>query len=120
MDDSAVLIYWIVILALAIIEIAAIWVIFTKADKPGWAAIIPIYNLIVWLDIIGKPAWWVILFFIPFINIYVSLVLYFDLAKVFGKGSGFGCGLILLPFIFFPILAFGDAQYQRPMSSSGF
>jgi hypothetical protein len=88
------------------------WVIFTKAGKPGWAAIIPIYNIIVLLEIVGKPIWWIILVIIlPFIFGIWMLNL---LSKSFGKGVGFTLGLIFLGFIFFPILAFGDAKYKGP------
>ncbi len=102
----------IIYLAIIILMIASLWKIFVKAGKPGWASIIPIYNVIVLLQIIEKPVWWFILFFIPFVNIVIAIIVYLKLAEVFGKGAGFGIGLILLPFIFFPILAFGDAQYQ--------
>jgi hypothetical protein len=101
-------------LLVAIILIASIWKIFTKAGQPGWAAIIPIYNIIVLLQITGKPLWWIILMLIPFINIVIALVLMLALAQRFGKGAGFGLGLFFLGIIFFPILGFGDARYQGP------
>lgn len=82
------------------------------AGQPGWSSIIPIYNLIVWLRIVGRPLWWIILFFVPFVNIVISIIITYQLAKVFGKGVGFTIGLILLPFIFYPILAFGQATYS--------
>ena len=89
------------------------WKIFTKAGKPGWAVLIPIYNMIVMLEIVNRPLWWIILFFVPLVNVIVGIILALDLAKSFGKDSGFAIGLILIGFIFYPILAFGDAQYQR-------
>jgi uncharacterized membrane protein YhaH (DUF805 family) len=98
--------------ALLLLVIAALWKIFTKAGKPGWAALIPIYNIIVLLEIAGKPAWWVILFLIPFVNFIVAIIVSIAVAKNFGKGTGFGVGLAFLGFIFGPILAFGDAQYN--------
>jgi hypothetical protein len=94
--------------------IAACWKIFTKAGQPGWAAIIPIYNWYILCKIVGRPGWWVILFFIPFINFIIGIIVCIDLAKSFGKGVGFAIGLILLGVIFFPILGFGSAQYQGP------
>jgi hypothetical protein len=103
---------------LIILIIASWWKIFSKAGKPGWAAIIPIYNIIVMLDIVDKPLWWIILFFIPIVNYIISLIVFIELAKCFGKGAGFGVGLWLLGIIFFPILAFGDAQYEGPSSPS--
>jgi hypothetical protein len=101
----------IVQLAVVILCIVSMWVIFTKAGKPGWASIIPIYNLFVMLQIVGKPWWWLFLFFIPLVNIIIGILLAVALAAKFGKGVGFAVGLILLPFIFYPLLAFGDAQY---------
>ncbi|MDC0271096.1 DUF5684 domain-containing protein, partial [Akkermansiaceae bacterium] len=89
-----------------------IWKIFTKAGKPGWASIIPIYNVIVLLEIIGKPVWWIVLFLIPFVNIIISIITTNEVSKSFGRGAGTTVGLIFLPFIFYPVLAFGSAQYQ--------
>ena len=98
--------------------IAAWWKIFTKAGQPGWACIIPIYNLYVWCKIVGRPWWWILLMLIPLVNFIILIILFIDLAKSFGKGVGFGIGLILLPIIFFPILGFGSAQYQGPTARS--
>lgn len=98
-------------LVIAVLAIVAMWKIYTKAGQPGWAAIIPFYNFWVLLKIVQRPGWWMILYFIPFVNIIIFLVLMFDLAKAFGKGAGFAIGLILLSIIFLLILAFGDAQY---------
>ena len=105
-------------LAFTILMIAACWKVFTKAGQPGWASIIPIYNWYVLCKIVGRPGWWVILLLIPFVNFMVGIVLCIDLAKSFGKGVGFGIGLILLSVIFFPILGFGSAQYQGPTAGS--
>lgn len=102
----------IISLAIFIAFIAGVWKTFVKAGKPGWASIIPIYNLIVMLEIAGKPIWWIILLLIPLVNIIFGIIVYIDLAKNFGKGLGFALGLIFLSFIFFPILGFGDAKYQ--------
>lgn len=102
----------VVILAIVLLLIASMWKIYVKAGKPGWAAIIPIYNLIVLLQIIQKPLWWIILLIIPYVNIVGGILVDYHLAKSFGKGEGFAIGLILLPIIFLPILAFGDAEYQ--------
>lgn len=74
----------------------------------------PIYNLIVLLEIAGKPLWWIILFFIPIVNLVFAFLLCIAVAKAFGKGTGFGVGLVLLGFVFYPILGFGDAKYQAP------
>jgi len=106
--------FWIFYLAFTILMIAAWWKIFTKAGQPGWACIIPIYNLYVWCKIVGRPWWWILLMLIPFVNFIILIILIIDLAKSFGKGVGFGIGLLLLAVIFFPILGFGSAQYQGP------
>lgn len=93
---------------------ASMWKVFTKAGKPGWAAIIPIYNYIVMCEIVGKPVWWFLLMICPCINfIFVIWVLNL-LCKSFGKEEGFTVGVVLLPFIFLPILAFGDSVYLGP------
>lgn len=101
-------------LALVALIVASWWVVFQKAGQPGWAAIIPIFNLYILCKVAGRPGWWVILFLIPLVNIIVSVVLSIDLAKSFGKGTGFGIGLWLLGIIFYPVLAFGSAEYQGP------
>jgi hypothetical protein len=109
--------FWILSLAFAILMIAALWKIFSKAAQPGWAAIIPIYNYYILCKIVGRPGWWVILLFIPIVDFIIWIVLCIDLAKSFGKGTGFGIGLLLLAIIFFPILGFGSAQYQGPAAA---
>ena len=106
--------FWIFWLAFTILMIAACWKIFTKAGQPGWAAIIPIYNLYIWCKIVGRPWWWILLMLIPFVTFIITIILCIDLAKSFGKGVGFGLGLVFLGIIFFPILGFGSAQYQGP------
>jgi len=106
--------FWIFYLAFTILMIAAWWKVFTKAGQPGWACIIPIYNLYVWCKIVGRPWWWILLMLIPFVNFIILIILIIDLANSFGKGVGFGIGWLLLAVIFFPILGFGSAQYQGP------
>ena len=106
---TGAMICWIVLVLLILI---GMWKVFVKAGKPGWAAIIPIYNMIVLLEIAGKPLWWIILLLIPFVNIIVIIIVLVALARNFGKGVGFALGLLILPFIFYPILGFGDARYQ--------
>ncbi len=105
-------------LALVAFFIAVGWKIFTKAGKSGWAAVIPIYNLVVLLEIVGRPLWWIVLFLIPLINVIAGAVVSVDLAKSFGRGTGFGIGLFLLGFIFGPILAFGSARYEGPAAEA--
>jgi hypothetical protein len=92
---------------IGILMIAALWKIFSKAGKPGWGSLIPIYNTILLIQAAGKPTWW---FFILWLFVPAIIVL-FALARSFGKGIGFGFGLLFLPLIFFPILGFGSAQH---------
>jgi hypothetical protein len=94
--------------------IASIWMIFSKARKPGWAAIIPIYNIIVLLEIVGKPWWWLLLMLIPIVNIVILIMVYHRLSLSFGHEVGFTLGIIFLPIIFLPILAFGSSKYLGP------
>ncbi len=102
-------------LALIALSIVSMWKIFVKAGKPGWAALIPFYDLWVELEILGRPWWFLLLIlFVPIANLVVSIMLTFDFARVFGKSVGFGFGLLFLPIIFFPILAFSDAKYVSP------
>jgi uncharacterized membrane protein YhaH (DUF805 family) len=102
----------VLLLALLIVGIAGFWRMFEKAGKPGWAILIPIYNVIVLLSIAGKPWWWVLLFFIPLVNIAVTIVVYLDVARAFGQGIAFGIGLLLLTPIFVCIIGFSDIRYQ--------
>jgi hypothetical protein len=106
----------VVYLALIIVGVVSMWKVFTKAGRPGWAAIIPIYNLVVLMGIAGKPGWWVLLMFIPVVNLIILILTYVALAESFGKGGGFAVGLILLGIVFFPILAFGSAEYRGPVA----
>ena len=88
------------------------WKIFQKAGKEGWISLITIYNIIILLEIVKKPSWWIFLFFIPIYNIYIAIVLNIRLAKFFGKDNVFGIFLTFFNFIFEPILAFGDSKYN--------
>jgi uncharacterized membrane protein YhaH (DUF805 family) len=104
-------------LAVLVLMVASMWKIFDKAGQPGWAAIIPIYNVIVLLQIVGRPLWWFILMLIPVVGFIIGILVVLDLAKSFGQGVGFAIGLLLLPFIFGPILGFGDASYRGPAAA---
>lgn len=103
-------------LVVGVFYIYCMWRIFVKADKPGWAVIIPIYNYLVQLEILGRPWWWLLLMLVPVVNIVIGIMIVFDMAKVFGKSTGFGFGLLLLSFIFIPILAFDDSKYLGPIA----
>jgi hypothetical protein len=104
-------------LLLAIILIAAQWVIFSKAGRPGWAAIIPIYNTLQIIWMVGRPWWWFLLLLVPFLNVIIGIILLNDLSASFGHGIGFTLGLIFLAPIFFLILAFGSSQYRGPAAA---
>jgi len=109
------IIMFLIYFAVIIVMIAGMWKIFVKAGKPGWAAIIPIYNVIILLEIVGRPMWWILIYLIcaPIAAIIISL----DLAKSFGKDIGFGIGLIILPVVFYPMLGFGSATYVGPSAA---
>jgi Family of unknown function (DUF5684) len=99
-------------LALAIVFIVATWMIFSKAGRPGWASIIPIYNTLTLLWIVGRPWWWILLLLVPILNVIIWIVVANDLSNAFGHGLGFTLGLIFLSPIFVLILAFGSSEYR--------
>jgi len=103
----------IVYLVVIVFYVVTFWKIFEKAGHPGWAAIIPIYNVYVYCKVAGRPGWWFILFIIPIVNIVIGAIVAIDVARRFAKSTAFGVGLWLLSFIFAPILAFGTATYSE-------
>ena len=107
-----ILAFW---LAFIVAMIASGWKIFTKAKLPGWGILVPIYNVYLQFKLAGHPnwAWWLLL---PPVAGILLIVANFEIAKKFGKGTGFALGLWFLPIIFYPILAWGDAQYQEEVS----
>ena len=105
-------------LALVLFVIVSTWKVFAKAGQPGWACIIPFYNLYVMIIIAGKPGWWLLLYFIPVVNLIIAIIVMIDFARSFEKGTGFGVGLVFLSIIFMPILAFGDAKYVGAPASA--
>ena len=109
----------IIYLALIVFMIASIWKVFAKAGQPGWAAIVPIYNYFVMAKMAEKPMWWGALCLIPYVNIVFMIWIWNRIAKRFGKGPGFTVGIILLPFIFIPMLGFGDATYTADGGDAG-
>jgi hypothetical protein len=110
----AIAIIGILALAVVVLELAGMWQVYTKAHEHGWAVLVPFYNTWVLLRIVGRPGWWLVLAFIPFVNLVVSLILLWELAKSFNKTAGWFWGLLLLPFIFYPVLGFGASQYAGP------
>ncbi|MEY3984529.1 MAG: hypothetical protein RL160_2088 [Bacteroidota bacterium] len=106
-----------VLLYLILLHLAS-WMLFKKAGKPGWAALIPIYNFSELLEIVGKPSWWLLLLLIPGVNFIVFVIVVHHLALCFGKDILFTVGLILFGYIFFPMLAFGKATYRGPLRTA--
>ena len=107
--STVLLLVW---LAIVVFLLAAMWKVFTKAGQPGWGSLIPFYNIYLLMIIAGKPGWWLVLMFVPVVNLVIAIIASIGVAQNFGKGGGFAAGLILLPIVFYPILAFGRAQYQ--------
>jgi hypothetical protein len=105
----------IVYLAIAVVCIMGYWKVLVKAGQPGWAILIPIYNLYVLLKIAGRPGWWLLLLLIPIVNIGIWIVVAIDIAKSFGQSTVFGVVLLfLLSVIGYLILGFGNYRYQGP------
>lgn len=98
-------------IVIAVLMLVSMWKIFVKAGKAGWASLIPFYNTIVMLEIVGLPIWYILLMFVPIVNVIISVVIMAKMAKVFGKGTGFVLGMLFLPLIFYPILAFDKSEY---------
>ena len=124
-------IYMMFIIAIYVVAVIGLWKMYVKAGRPGWAAIIPVYNWWVWVEIIGRPRWWfwaflayILLSWIPIVGFILGIAMFvlfllgcLDMAKCFGKGTGYGIGLWLLSMVFAPILGFGDAQYIGPVAA---
>jgi hypothetical protein len=111
--------YLFFVIGVAIFSIVCLWKIFEKAGKPGWACLVPIYNIVVLLEIVKKPVWWVILLLIPLVNFVVLIILYRELARAFGQGVGFTLGLIFVSIVFLAILAFGNYHYMYDKTNDG-
>lgn len=102
----------IVYLAVLALMVISLWKVFEKAGEAGWKAIVPIYNTYTLLRIAGRNGWWVIGLLVPLVNIVIAIMLSLDLAKHFGKSGVFAVfGLLLFPYVGYPMLAFGEAQY---------
>lgn len=102
----------IIYLAVVVLMIVGMWKMFEKAGRPGWASLIPFYNSYVACEIARLPILWFILLFIPIVSIVAWIMICMKVAENFGKTGGYGIGLALLGFVFFPMLGFSDAQYQ--------
>jgi uncharacterized membrane protein YoaK (UPF0700 family) len=95
------------------VVIAGMWKMFTKAGQPGWACIVPIYNILVLLRIAGKPWWWIFLYLIPIVSLVIAIMVTHTISKRFGFGVGMTLLQIFLPFIALPILGFGSSVYKE-------
>jgi Family of unknown function (DUF5684) len=107
-----VILFWFILITALVFEITCISVVFSKADKPSWACIIPVYDIMLLCDIAGKQRWWTLLCLIPVVNIVAYAILSLGVARNFERSDGFGVGLILLPVVFYAILAFGSSDYS--------
>jgi hypothetical protein len=116
-DEGAGVVLIVIWVAVAVLVFASLWRVYTKAGQPGWAALVPIYNLIVLFRIVGRPWWWIFLLLIPIVNIVILFIVYIDLAKSFDRSTAFGVGLALLGIVFLPILAWGPATYRGPAAA---
>ena len=112
---GAFYVIWILVcLAIVVVSVVSLWKIFEKAGKPGWGALIPYYNYYVLYEISFGNGWLFLLLFVPCVNVVFSVMQQFKLATAFGKDIAYGFGLLFLPIIFLPMLAFGDAKYVGP------
>ncbi len=118
----AALLFVLIYIGIIVLMISSIWKVFTKANQPGWAAIVPFYNIIIMLQVAKKPTWWIAMYFVPIANIVFMIMTLNAVSKNFGKDEGFTVGMVLLGVVFWPILAFGSAQYidnkVRPISGT--
>jgi hypothetical protein len=102
---------------LLIVQFLSLWRVFEKAGVEGWKSVIPFYNFYTLLKIVGKPGWWVALLLVPGVNLFVFIWTLNMLSKSFGKNEGFTLGIVLLGFIFLPILAFSEDEYNGPLGN---
>lgn len=103
---------------LIIIMLISYWKMFKKAQKPGWATLIPIYNFIIMLEIAGMSWVYILLLFIPVANLIVLIIMNMKIATKFKKSSAFGIGMTFIPIIFIPILAFSDETVEEKNENS--
>lgn len=99
---------------------AGMWMTFRKAGQPGWWAVLPVFNAIGIIRAAGEPARFIWFLLIPLVNVALYFMLLLRIARYFGKSGWFGFGLFLLPFVFFPLIGFGDSEYtpdsSRPLA----
>lgn len=108
-SNPLLVVFWLIV---SVVLIVANWKIFTKAGKPGWAILIPIYNIVVMLQIVKKPMWWIIMLFIPIVNVVFVILIIYNLCLCFGQPAWHTVPALLVSFIYYPYLAFSKASYQ--------
>jgi hypothetical protein len=102
-----------------VLLLAGWWKLFVKAGHPGWACLIPIYNIYIMLKIAGRPGWWLLLLLVPLVNIVINIIVAIDIAKAFGQSGVFGFFLnFLLGGIGYVILGFGNYRYLGPQTQA--
>lgn len=104
----------IIYLGILVLILTSRYKIFEKAGKPGWTSLVPVYSFVVLLSIVGKPWWWTLLLFVPGVNVIIFIMVIHRVALSFGKDNTFAAGLILLGFIYIPLLAYSETQYYGP------
>ena len=109
---------WFLYIAAIVAFVAGLWMVFTKAGEDGWKSIIPIWNVLILLKIVGREWWWIILMLIPIVGFIVWIIVALDLAKSYGRGTGFGIGLFIFPYIWTIILGFGSDTYRGPAAKA--
>lgn len=115
--SSVSVIFGIIALAVCVFLLVCEWKLFKKAGKPGWACIVPFYNLYVLFDIIYGKGVKFLLLLVPILNVIISVAVSIRTSQVYGKGTGLGVLNLFFPFVVLPILAFGDAEYKGPVDS---
>ncbi|MEX0775499.1 MAG: DUF5684 domain-containing protein [Phycisphaeraceae bacterium] len=104
-----------IFLAVFVLAAVGLFKLFTKANKPGWAAFIPVYNGMVMAEIVGRPSWHGLLLLVPVLGVIMAILICIELAKSFGKDTVFGVLLALFSPIMMPILGFSSATYSGPV-----
>lgn len=119
-EPSVLITLLVLSISLSLLTVIAQWRVYSKAGQPGWTVLVPIYNLYILLKIVGKPAWWLLMFLIPGVNFVFIIWTYNLLSKSFGHDEGYTVGLIFLPLVFHPVLGFGKSEYVGPAGMQSF
>ena len=109
------LVGWVALALLMAFMLFVMWRIYARAGQPGWTVLVPFYNTYVLLKIVNRPGWWLALYFIPIVNFVVNIIVYYDLAKAFGRGRGTLLLMVFIPFVGFPVVSFSQGPYKKPV-----